>query len=121
MKHYRWLLARLGILAVGLVAAAAPAALVPLASSDSALLFTSFRKNGEDGLHLLWSTNAYTWTTLRHDQSWLKPVVGGGLMRDPNLIQGPDGVFHLVWTTAWNKHGLGYAHSKAATPSTGMG
>jgi hypothetical protein len=32
-------------------------------------------------------------------------------MRDPCLIQGPDGLFHMVWTTAWNREGVGYAHS----------
>lgn len=87
-------------------------ALPLLAADDSAFLFTSFRKNGEDGLHLLWSTNAYVWASLNNDQPFLAPKVGGGLMRDPNIIQGPDGTFHLVWTTAWNKQGAGYASSK---------
>jgi hypothetical protein len=82
------------------------------ADADSALIFTSFRKNGEDGLHLMHSRDGYTWIALKNDQSFLAPKVGGKLMRDPNLIQGPDGTFHLVWTTAWNKQGAGYAHSK---------
>jgi hypothetical protein len=29
-------------------------------------LFTSFRGNGEDGLHLALSTNGYTWTALKY-------------------------------------------------------
>jgi len=33
-------------------------------------------------------------------------------MRDPHILQAPDGTFHMVWTTAWNKHGVGYASSK---------
>lgn len=33
-------------------------------------------------------------------------------MRDPCIIAGPDGVFHLVWTISWNEKGIGYAHSK---------
>ena len=34
-------------------------------------------------------------------------------MRDPSLVRGPDGTFHLVWTTGWQKdQGFGYAHSK---------
>lgn len=81
-------------------------------AADSVLLFTSFRKNGEDGLHLAWSRDGYEWKALRNDKSFLAPKVGGGLMRDPNLIQGPDGTFHMVWTTAWNKHGVGYASSR---------
>jgi hypothetical protein len=79
---------------------------------DSVLVFTSFRKNGEDGLRLAWSTNGTVWTALKNDQSFLRPNVGGGLMRDPNIIQGPDGTFHMVWTTAWNQQGAGYAHSQ---------
>ncbi len=76
------------------------------------LLFTSFRGNGEDGLHVAWSKDGYTWTPLRDDKPLLRPEVGGGLMRDPQILQGPDGTFHMVWTTAWNKHGVGYANSK---------
>lgn len=90
----------------------AGSALAAEVKSNHSLLFTSFRKNGEDGLHLAWSRDGYQWQALKQDQSFLAPKVGGQLMRDPSLIQGPDGTFHLVWTTAWNKHGLGYAHSR---------
>jgi beta-xylosidase len=82
------------------------------AEEEGELLFTSFRRNGEDGLHLLHSKDGYTWTALKNDQSFLRPMVGGKLMRDPSLALAPDGTFHLVWTTAWNKHGIGYASSK---------
>jgi beta-xylosidase len=33
-------------------------------------------------------------------------------MRDPHVLQGPDGTFHMVWTTGWTSNGLGYANSK---------
>ncbi|APW63639.1 glycoside hydrolase family 43 protein [Paludisphaera borealis] len=81
-------------------------------SDDSALLFTSFRGNGEDGLHLATSKDGYSWTPINDDKPFLKSKIGDGLMRDPHLIQGPDATFQLVWTTGWSKHGLGYAHSK---------
>lgn len=77
-------------------------------------LFTSFRGNGEDGLHLALSTNGYHWTALNGDRSFLRPEVGGKLMRDPSLVQGPDGTFHLVWTTSWTAASgkvFGYASS----------
>lgn len=95
-----------------------------LASSTSAhlwaaqtdhFLFTSFRGNGEDGLHLALSTNGYHWSALNSDRSFLKPTIGGKLMRDPCLVQGPDGTFHMVWTSGWTtKEGkiIGYAQSK---------
>jgi beta-xylosidase len=78
-------------------------------------LFTSFRGNGEDGLHLALSADGYHWTALKHDTSFLRPEVGGKLMRDPCLAQGPDGLFHLVWTTGWTVESgkvFGYASSK---------
>jgi glycosyl hydrolase family 43 len=75
-------------------------------------LFSSFRGNGEDGLHLAYSYDGLHWTALRNDQSFVMPKVGGKLMRDPCIIQGPDGVFQMVWTTSWNDQGIGIAHSK---------
>ena len=32
-------------------------------------------------------------------------------MRDPYIHQGPDGRFHMVWTTGWRGRGIGYAWS----------
>jgi len=78
-------------------------------------LFTSFRGNGEDGLHLMLSTNGYHWRALKNDSSFLKPGIGGKLMRDPCVAIGPDGVFHMVWTSGWTTEKgkvIGYAESK---------
>ncbi|MBF9141214.1 glycoside hydrolase family 43 protein [Hymenobacter sp. BT439] len=77
------------------------------------LLFASFRGNGEDGLHLASSSDGYHWTALRNDQSFLKPTIGKDkLMRDPCIIRGHDGRFHMVWTTSWHERSIGYASSK---------
>jgi beta-xylosidase len=75
-------------------------------------LFSSFRGNGEDGLHLAYSRDGLNWTALRNDASFVKPEVGGKLMRDPCICRGPDGLFHMVWTTGWWDKGIGIAHSK---------
>ncbi len=84
--------------------------------AEEYFLFTSFRGNGEDGLHLALSTNGYHWRALNHDRSFLKPEVGAyRIMRDPCLAEGPDGTFHLVWTCGWAADKgklIGYAHSK---------
>ena len=64
-------------------------------------LFTSFRDNGQDGLHLALSNDGYNWTPLNQDKSYLKPTAGGKLMRDPAIARGPNGRFHMVWTTGW--------------------
>ena len=29
------------------------------------------------------------------------------LMRDPCIIEGPDGLFHMVWTVSWAERGIG--------------
>ena len=65
------------------------------ASSQEFFLFTSFRGNGEDGLHLALSTNGYYWQALKGDHSFLKSDVGAGLMRDPCLAHGPAADF--IW------------------------
>ena len=81
-------------------------------ADDTVYLFTSFRGNGEDGLRFLWSDDGYHWTEV--PGTFLKPRVGPSkLMRDPSLLRGPDGTFHLVWTTGWKgDQGFGYARSK---------
>jgi hypothetical protein len=81
------------------------------ASTQEAYLFSSFRGDGEDGLHLAWSADGYTWTALKGDQSFMLPNVGGKLMRDPCIIKGPDGLYHMVWTTGWWESTIGVAHS----------
>ncbi|WP_157899740.1 glycoside hydrolase family 43 protein [Luteitalea pratensis] len=37
--------------------------------------------------------------------------MGTKLMRDPSVVRGPDGQFHMVWTTGWWDQGFGVAHS----------
>ncbi|WP_020529344.1 glycoside hydrolase family 43 protein [Flexithrix dorotheae] len=76
-------------------------------------LFSFFKGNGEDGLHLAASEDGYNWKALNHNESLLTPLVGGDkLMRDPCIIRGADGKFHMVWTVSWNEKGIGYANSE---------
>ncbi len=79
----------------------------------SAYLFTYFTKNGEDGLHLAASTDGYHWEKLNGGRSTLTPTVGiSKLMRDPCIVRGPDGTYHMVWTAGWKENVIGYASSK---------
>lgn len=85
-------------------------------------LFTSFREPAVDGLHFLYSRDGKHWNDI--PGSWLTPEVGGDsstkptaggkkIMRDPSMAQGPDRVWHLVWTCGWNgDRGFGYASSR---------
>ncbi|KAF2511403.1 alpha/beta hydrolase fold domain-containing protein [Flavobacterium zhairuonense] len=76
-------------------------------------VFSYFKGNGEDGLHLAYSEGGYKWTALKNDTSFLTPEVGKDkLMRDPCVIKGGDGLYHMVWTVSWTDKGIGYASSK---------
>jgi hypothetical protein len=74
-------------------------------------MFTSFHEPATDGLRFLYSYDGYNWKDL--GRTFIKPDVGSKVMRDPSIAKGPDGEYHLVWTSGWNKDkGFGYAHSK---------
>ena len=80
--------------------------------SRKAYLFTSFHEPANEGLRILYSEDAYHWKAF--EAIFLKPEVGEQkVMRDPSMVLGPDGVFHLVWTSSWRgDKGFGYASSK---------
>ena len=81
---------------------------------DFAYLFTYFVQNGEDGLHLAWSADGYKWQALREGRSFMPPKVGHPerLVRDPCVTLGPDGIYHMVWTTGWKGNHIGYASTR---------
>jgi beta-galactosidase len=94
------------------------------APPGKAYLFSYFTRNGEDGVHLATSEDGITWTALNGGRSVIQPAVTGdgigwqdwnsraALMRDPSIMQGPDGMFHMVWTISWTDHAIGVAHSR---------
>lgn len=85
-----------------------------LRAADPAYLFTYFVGNGEDGLHLASSEDGYAWSALAEGRSFLVSKVGlkEKLMRDPCVTRGPDGTYHLVWTSGWKEAGIGYASTR---------
>ncbi len=79
-------------------------------------MFSYFKNNGQDGLHLAYSLDGLKWTALKGDSSFLRPMVSKDkIMRDPCIIRGADGLFHMVWTDSWTDRGIGYANSKDLT------
>lgn len=81
--------------------------------AKKAYLFSYFVNDSRDGLHLAYSYDGLTWTALGEGKSYLLPNVGKDkLMRDPSICEGPDGTFHLVWTSSWTDRIIGYASSK---------
>ncbi|WP_257668598.1 glycoside hydrolase family 43 protein [Parapedobacter tibetensis] len=82
------------------------------AAEDDVFFFTSFHEPADEGMRLLYSLDGLTWQGLV--SIFIKPEIGEQkIMRDPSIVRGPDGTFHLVWTTGWRgTKGFGYAHSK---------
>jgi len=75
-------------------------------------LYTSFHEPADEGLRFLYSYDGFHWDTI--PGVFLKPDVGRQkVMRDPSIVRGGDGTFHLVWTCSWTlEFGFGYASSK---------
>lgn len=73
---------------------------------------TSFHEPATEGLRFIYSEDGIVWDSI--PGIWLQPEVGTQrVMRDPSVVQGPDGTYHLVWTTSWKgDSGFGYASSK---------
>jgi hypothetical protein len=85
--------------------------LVSCASQKEVYMFSSFHEPATAGLRMLYSADGYKWNDL--DTVLIRPGVGSKVMRDPSIVRGPDGTFHLVWTSGWNTDkGFGYASSK---------
>lgn len=86
--------------------------LMGCAARKNVYLFSSFHEPATDGLRMLYSNDGYNWKDL--DTVLIRPAIGRQkVMRDPSIVQGPDGTFHLVWTSSWQgDKGFGYSSSK---------
>ena len=102
----------LGLLLFGALVSLRAAAPVDL--PETCYLFSYFYHDRQaDGLRLAWSRDGLAWEMLNRGAPCLQPQVGEAkLMRDPCLYRGPDGTFHLVWTTAWSGKTIGHASSR---------
>ena len=81
-------------------------------------LFSYFtnKNSNKNGLHFAYSEDGYQWTSIGNEYSFLKCDYGNWStekkMRDPFILQGPDGTWHCIWTLNWQSHKIGYASSK---------
>lgn len=77
-----------------------------------ALILSYFEHPGRDGLRLALSRDGYRFETLAGGQPVLAPMLGSErLIRDPFILEGHDGRFHMVWTIGWRGRSIGYAWS----------
>ena len=122
------------ILILWLMAWLMPMALLSQSSGDAgdAYLFTSFREPSTEGMEYLYSYDGLHWDTIpgvvmapkvgneklyrdafTGEELWPKFAPNQRCLRDPSIVQGPDGTFHLVWTVQWSgNRTFGYASSK---------
>ena len=82
------------------------------ASAKDIYVSTSFHEPANEGLRFIYSYDGINWNPI--EGTFLAPEVGNQkVMRDPSIVKGPDGTFHLVWTSSWRgDKGFGYASSK---------
>ncbi len=73
---------------------------------------TSFHEPATEGLRFIYSYDGIRWDSIQG--VFLTPKVGKQhVMRDPSIVRGPDGTFHLVWTSSWRGDlGFGYSSSR---------
>ena len=73
---------------------------------------TSFHEPATEGLRFIYSHDGLRWDSI--EGVFLRPEVGRQkVMRDPSIVRGPDGTFHLVWTSSWRgDRGFGYSSSR---------
>jgi beta-xylosidase len=99
------------IMSAFLLLAVLASAAQPKAQGTEHYVFSFFRGNGETGIFLALSEDALNWREVNGGKPVLIPQVGGKLTRDPSVCRGPDGAYHMVWTTSWKDNGFGVAHS----------
>lgn len=79
---------------------------------DSVLLFTYFRHDGVDGVHLALSNNCVDFVALNDDKAVFTPPQwpGQNLTRDASILY-HGGKFRMVWTSGWKGRIFGYVES----------
>ena len=84
---------------------------LPLEAKD-VYVSSSFHEPATEGLRFIYSYDGIRWDSIQG--VFLRPEVGQQkVMRDPSVVKGPDGTFHLVWTSSWRgDRGFGYSSSK---------
>ena len=82
------------------------------AQTKDVYVSTSFHEPATEGLRFIYSEDGLRWDSI--EGVFLRPEVGKQkVMRDPSIVRGPDGTFHLVWTSSWRgDQGFGYSSSK---------
>ena len=85
MKPGHWLVAIPLLLLPGCADDAEPGNPASATSADTAYLFSTFKEPEQDGLRFAYSFDGCHWTNV--PGVFLRPTVGGKIMRDPSLLR----------------------------------
>ncbi len=75
---------------------------------DTTFLMSAFNATGENELSIFSSYDGATFTSTASET--YKPATG--LLRDPSIMQMPDGTYYVAYTTGWNGTTFGIAKSR---------
>ena len=73
--------------------------------------FVFFRGNGERGVYLATSADGLNWTEANGGKPVAPAILDDRITRDPSVCLGPDGKYHMTFTTSWKHRGFGVTHS----------
>lgn len=115
VRHSRRTMLVLAVIVSGFVASPCAAA------EPTGYIYAYFKggwpTGGSSGVYLSFSTDGLNYTPLNDDQAVITPPqspqfpTGENQMRDPSVVYGPDGKFHMVWTTGITTKTIGYSSS----------
>lgn len=80
-------------------------------SSASTGFLISYFYGQDAGARLAVSRDGIHWTPVNRGAPVVRPF-RGEIVRDPSILRGKDGVYHMVWTTGWTGHEIGHASSR---------
>ncbi len=81
-------------------------------AAPDAVVLAYFTGNGEEGMKLaVGNEGGMEFRAFEGRRSVMESTIGAGLVRDPSIVRGPDGMWHAVWTTGWWATGFGVSHS----------
>lgn len=99
------------LLAIAITLTLCGCASVPAASTGTSRFLISYFYGEDAGARLALSNDGIHWKPINGEAPVVRPR-SGDIIRDPSIIRSKDGLYHMVWTTGWTGHDIGYASSK---------
>jgi hypothetical protein len=84
---------------------------VPDTTAGTSRFLMSYFYGQDSGARLALSNDGIHWKPINGGAPVIRPR-SGDIIRDPSIIRSKDGLYHMVWTTGWTGHDIGYASSQ---------